>query len=32
MVIFREDKRVIHDLIGGTYVSYDDKLKEKSTF
>lgn len=23
MVIFREDKRAIHDLIGGTYVSYD---------
>lgn len=32
MVIFREDKRAIHDLIGGTYVSYDQNYKGKSTF
>lgn len=23
MVVFRKDKRTVHDLIGGTYVSYD---------
>ncbi|WP_301107950.1 RDD family protein [Sporosarcina sp.] len=32
MVIFREDKRAIHDLIGGTYVSYDERFKGKSIF
>ncbi len=27
MIIFREDKRAIHDFIAGTYVRYDERFK-----
>ncbi|WJY27328.1 RDD family protein [Sporosarcina trichiuri] len=27
MILFREDKRAIHDFIGGTMVSYDERFK-----
>lgn len=30
MVIFREDKRAIHDFVAGTYVAYDNKWESVS--